>query len=267
MRKSRAARKRQAKNIAIGVGALVVFIGALVGTGYYLTTRDAGLDRESLCPVNGATAHTVLLVDKTDPLTFNQKQAFIRLLEDLVDRRIQPGERVSVFVVGEDYREGAKALVDICNPGSGKGKSELTANIEKLNAQFRSRFREPLLKQADALIATQAAKNSPILEMLQLVSLNGFRKHAVEGPRRLIIVSDLLHNPPQLSMYRGVPGYESYASADYARRMQTDFSGVDVEIHELLHTPKLQTRALVQFWEKYFTNSGVKVVLVRPMEG
>src|SRR3712207_3060298 len=126
MRKSRAARKRQAKNIAIGVGALIVFIAALAGTGYYLSTRDAGIDRETLCPVNGATAHTVLLVDKTDPLTFNQKQAFIRLFEDLVDRRIQPGERVSVFVVGEDYRDGAKPVVDVCNPGSGKGKSELT---------------------------------------------------------------------------------------------------------------------------------------------
>ena len=267
MRKSRAARKRQTRNIAIGVGALLVFIAALAGTGYFLTTRDPGLERDTLCPTSGPTAHTVLLVDKTDPLSFNQKQALIRLFEDLVDRRIEPGEMVSVFVLGEDYREGAKPLVEICNPGSGKGKSELTANIAKLNAQFRTRFREPLIKQADALVATEPAKNSPILEMLQLVSLNAFRKHAVNGPRKLILVSDLLHNSPQLSMYRGIPAYDAYASSDYARRMQTDFKGVDVEIHELLHTPKLQTRALIEFWEAYFTRSGVKVVLVKPMEG
>jgi hypothetical protein len=68
-------------------------------------------------------------------------------------------------------------------------------------------------------------------------------------------------------MYRALPSYDSYASSDYARRMHTDFSGVEVEIHELLHTPKLQPRALVDFWEKYFTQSGVKVVIVRPMEG
>ncbi len=267
MRKSRAARKRQTRNIAIGVGALVVFLSALAGVGYYLATRDPGLERDTLCPTTGATAHTVLLVDKTDPLSFNQKQAFIRLFEDLVDRRIAPGEMVSVFVLGEDYREGAKPVVEICNPGSGKGKSELTANIQKLNAQFRTRFREPLLKQADALVASQPAKNSPILEMLQLVSLNAFRKHAVNGPRKLIMVSDLLHNSPQLSMYRALPSYDAFAATDYARRMQTDFTGVDVEIHELLHTPRLQTRALIDFWETYFTRSGVKVVLVKAMEG
>jgi hypothetical protein len=49
--------------------------------------------------------------------------------------------------------------------------------------------------------------------------------------------------------------------------MQTDFTGVDVEVHQLLHTPKLQTRTLIDFWEAYFATSGVKILLVRPMEG
>lgn len=267
MRRSRGAQRRRAKYIAIGVGALVIFVAALLGTIYYVTNRGAGIDRETLCPNTGPIAHTVLLVDQTDPLNFNQRQAFIRLFEDLVDRRIQPGELISVFVLGEDYREGAKPLVDICNPGSGQGQSELTANIAKLNAQFRSRFREPLLKQADALITTAPAKNSPILEMLQLVSLNAFRKHEVKGPRRLIIVSDMLHNTPQLSMYKGIPTYDDFAQSDYARRMQTRFDGAEVEIHEVLHYPKLQTRALIEFWENYFAESGVKIMLVTPMEG
>ena len=267
MRKSRAAKKRHAKNIAIGVAALAIFVAALSGTVYYLSTRGSGVDRDTLCPNSGPTGHIVLLVDKTDPLSFNQKQAFIRIFEDLVDRRVEPGQLISVFVLGEDYRDGAKPLVEICNPGAGEGKSELTANIQKLKAQFRERFREPLVKQADQLVATTAAKNSPILEMLQLVSLNGFRKHAVSGPRKLIIVSDLLHNTPQLSMYRGIPTYDTYASTDYARKMRTELDGVEVEVHELLHSPRLQTRTLIEFWENYFTKSGSRIVLVRPMEG
>src|SRR3954470_6371185 len=185
MRKSRAARKRHARNVTIGVVALLLFVSVLAGVAYYLSTREAGLDRQTLCPKTGPTAHIVLLVDKTDPLNFSQKEAFLRLLEELVDHRVAPGNLVSVFVLGEDFRDGAKPLVEICNPGSGEGKSELTANIVKLNAQFRQRFREPLLKQADALISTKPGKNSPIIEMLQLVSINGFRRHAVKGPRRL----------------------------------------------------------------------------------
>ena len=267
MRQSLAAKKRQTRNIAIGVVALVIFAAAIAGAVYYLQTRGSGLDRNTLCPGTGPTGHIVLLVDKTDPLNFNQKQAFIRLFEELIDRRVEPGQLVSVFVLGEDYREGAKPLVEMCNPGTGAGKSELTANIQKLNAQFRDRFREPLLKQADALVATAPAKTSPLLEMLQLVSINGFRKHAVNGPRKLIIVSDLLHNTPQLSMYRAIPEYPSYSASEYGRKMRTELERVDVEVHEILHSPKVQTRRLLDFWEALFQDAGARMVLVRPMEG
>ena len=267
MRRSRAARKRGARNIAIGIAALAVFFAALGGGIYWFLTRDPGLDRQTLCPKSGPTAHIVLMVDKTDPLNFNQKQAFLRLLEELVDRRVAPGQLVSVFVLGEDFRDGAKPLVEVCNPGSGEGKSELTANIAKLNAQYRERFREPLLKQADVLVSTKPANASPIFEMIQLVSLNGFRKHTVNGPRRLIIVSDLLHKSPQLSMYQGMPDMDALAASEYGRRMRTELDGVEVEIHHVLHYSKLQTQKQLDFWKAYFSRAGARVVAVRPLEG
>lgn len=253
--------------MAIGIAAIAFFVSALAGTAYYFYTRDAALDRQTLCPRTGPTGHIVLLVDKTDPLNFSQKQAFLRLLEELVDRRIAPGELVSVFVLGEDFREHAKPLVEVCNPGSGEGKSELTANVEKLNAQFRERFREPLLKQADALISTTPAKNSPILEMLQLAAINGFRKHAVAGPKRLIIVSDMLHKTQQLSMYQGIPDFDAFAATDYGRKMRTELNGAEVELHHVLNYPKLQNRTQLKFWQTFFSRSGARVVAVRPMEG
>lgn len=267
MRRSRAAKKRRARNVAIGIAALAVFCAALAGGVYWFLTRESGLDRQTLCPKSGPTGHVVLLVDKTDPLNFSQKQGFLRLLEELVDRRVEPGQLVSVFVLGEDFREGAKPLVELCNPGSGEGKSELTANVAKLNAQFRNRFREPLLEQADALISTRPAKSSPIFEMLQLVSLNGFRKHAVNGPRRLVVVSDLLHKTPRLSMYQGIPELQSFEASDYGRRMRLELPAVEVEVHHLLNYPKLQTRRLMQFWEGYFSRAGARIVAARPMEG
>jgi hypothetical protein len=244
-----------------------VFFAALGGAAYYLFTREPGLDRGTLCPRTGPTAHTVLLVDKTDPLNFNQRQAFLRLLQDLVDRRIAPGHLISVFVLGEDIREGATPLVELCNPGSAEGKSALTANVRKLELQFRERFREPLLEQADALVSTTPARSSPLLEMLQLVSINGFRKHAASGPRRLIIVSDMLHKTSEYSMYQGIAEFERFAASDYGRKTGAELSGVEVEIHHVLHYPKLQTPRQIEFWNAYFTRSGARMVVVRPLEG
>src|SRR5688500_16012343 len=111
MPRSRASKKRRTRDIAIGVAALAVFFTALTGGIYWYLTRDAGLDRQTLCPKSGPTAHVVLLVDKTDPLNYSQKQAFLRLMEELVDRRIATGDLVSVFVLGEDVREGGRPLV------------------------------------------------------------------------------------------------------------------------------------------------------------
>jgi hypothetical protein len=267
MPRSRAANRRRTRNIAVGITALVLFTATLAGVAWYLINRDSGLDRVTLCPKTGPKGQIVLLVDKTDPLNYTQKQAFLRLLEELVDHRVEPGYLVSVFVLGEDYREGGTPLVEICNPGSGEGKSELTANIEKLNRQFRDRFREPLLKQADALISTRPAKNSPIIEMLQLVSINGFRAHAVHGPKRLIVVSDMLHKTAQISMYQRLPEYDAYAESEYGRKTRTELPGVQVELHWILHYPKLQTSQLIDFWRQFFEHAGAKLSDVRPMEG
>jgi hypothetical protein len=254
VRKSRAARRRFVNNVALGIAALGVFVSAVAGAGYYLYTRDPGLDRHTLCPRSGPLGHTVLLVDKTDPLNFGQKQAFLRLLEELVERRIH-------------LRAGAQPLVELCNPGSGEGKSVLTANVAKLDLQFRDRFREPLLKQADALVSTTPARNSPLLEMFQLVSINGFRKHAVNGVRRLIVVSDLLHKTPQYSMYQGIVAFDSFATTEYGRKMVAELPAVEVEVHQVLHYPKLQTPRQLEFWSAYFERMGARVVVVRPLEG
>jgi hypothetical protein len=267
VRKSRAAQRRFAKNVAVGIAALFVFVSAVAGATYYFFTRPEGLDRKTLCPNDGAHAHIVLLVDKTDPLNFSQKEAFLRLLEELVDHRVGPGQLISVFVLGEDFREGAQPLVELCNPGSAEGKSVLTANLRKLNAQFRERFREPLLKQADAMISTTAAKNSPLLEMFQLVSINGFRKHAVNGSHRLIVVSDMLHKTSHYSMYQGIAEFDTFAATAYGRKMTAELPGVEVEIHHILHYPKLQTRKQLEFWNAYFARSGARIVTVRPLEG
>ena len=267
MRRSTAARRRRTRNVAVGIAAIAVFLTAVSGAGWYFVQREPALDRQTLCPAGGARAHTVLLVDKTDPLNFSQKQAFLRLLDELVTQRIAPGELISVFVLGEDIREGAQPLVEVCNPGSGEDKNELTANIARLNDQYRERFREPLLRQADALIATAAGKGSPILEMLQLVSLNGFRKHAVNGPKRLIIVSDMLHKTPQYSMYRGLGQWDELAATDYGRRMRAELPRVEVEIHHVLNYPRLQNRQQIDWWQAYFNRAGARIVAVRPMEG
>lgn len=267
MKKSRASRRRRKHDILGGIVALALFVASVAGAGYAWSTREPAVDRATLCPQRGPTGHVVVLVDKTDPLNFTQSAAFRRMFEDLVEKRIAPGQLMSVFVLGEDYKQTATPLIELCNPGRGEGKSDLTANTRKLEMQFRERFRERLIEQTDALMAAQPSKTSPIFEMLQLVAINAFRKHAVNGPRRLIVVSDMLHNTPGYSMYQSRPDFDAFESTDYGRRTGADLNGVEVELHYVLNMPRLQTRRQLQFWESYFSRSGARITAVRPLEG
>ena len=267
-RASRRQASRARRETLAGVLAAAVAIAILGAAAWFWhATRGASLDAASMCPLGGPTGHTVLLVDKTDPLTFTQKEAFQQRLRDLVARRTPAGALLSVFVLGESFRDNARPLVELCNPGDGSGASELTANPAQLKRQYDDRFIAPLMNEAEALQSVRPAKWSPIFEMLQLVGINGFQARDVKGPRRLVVMSDLLHNTPEFSMYRAVPDFDAFARSDYAVKTQAHLEGVTVELDVLMNTPALQTRRLVQFWERWFDRAGAHIERVDPLEG
>lgn len=260
-------RQRRVRDLFLGTLAILFVIAVTAGVGLFMANRPEGLNPESLCPAGGPRGHYVLLVDKTDPLTFTQREAFSVTLHELVERRIPEGFLISVFVLGEDFKETAKPLIELCNPGSGVGRSALTENVRQLQRQYQARFLGPLLGQAEALTSSQPSKWSPILEMLQLVGINAFRKYEVKGERRLVLLSDMLHNTSQFSMYKGPVDFTAFAASDYGRKTQAELRDVDVELHYLINSPQLQTKRNLKFWEDYFRKAGARIVSVRPLEG
>jgi len=266
-RTSRRAQRKQKFDLLILIGALVAASGIIAAASYFYLTREKGVDRATLCPANGPTGHVVLLVDKTDPLNFIQKRAFEAELQNVVLRRTPKGSLLSVYVLGEDFTSNAEPLVELCNPGSGEDKSALTSNLTRLRKQYEERFVQPLMQQSEKLVATKPARTSPIFEMLQLVGINAFRRHDIHGERRLIVVSDMLHNTPEFSMYQGLPDFESFSESAYGRKAQADLPGVEVELDYLINDPKIQTRRNLGFWEAYFNKAHARVVSARPLEG
>ena len=250
-----------------GVALLVVTAAAVALVTYTQVSRAPPLDDTTMCPASGPLGHIVLLVDKTDPLNFTQQQAFSVAMKELVETKVPEGHLLSIFVLGEKFEQSALPLIELCNPGSDVGKSELNANLKRLRRQYEDRFVRPLGDAAKALVASEPAKASPIFEMLQLVGINGFRKHAVRGPKRLVLVSDMLHNTPQFNMYAGPADFEIFESTDYAKRTQAELRDVSVELHYLMTTPRLQTRRNQIFWERYFERAGASLSEVRKVEG
>lgn len=265
--KGRRAKHRQRKHLFLAIFFIALVVGAAAAFAYLKLQAQPTPNAATLCPAEGPRGHYVLLVDKTDPLNFTQKQSFNVFLEDLVKRRVPEGYLLSVFVLGEDFKSTAEPLMELCNPGTGDNKSALTSNVERARRTYEEKFIKPLLSQAEALQSTQPAKLSPILEMVQLVAITGFRKHDVQGERRLFLMSDMLHNAASLSMYRGTPSYLEFAGTDYGRKTKAALKDVHVELHYLLNAPQLQTRRNLLFWEHYFREAGVQQIQVQLLEG
>jgi hypothetical protein len=266
-RMGRRAKAKRTKQIVFGTIAFLFVAIIVSGAGYYVMTRPKPLNATNMCPANGPIGQYVILIDKTDPLTFTQKAALEVVVKQLVDKRVPQGYLVSVFALGANYKENAEPVVELCNPGNDAGKDENTSNLRRLRQQYEKKFAQPLKAQIDNLIATESAKISPIFEMLQIVAINGFRKHNINGERRLLVISDMLHNTEELSMFKERPEFSTLFDSAYGRRIQLDLGGVEVELHYLMNYPQFQTKRNAKFWEDYFEKAGAHVVDVRPLEG
>jgi hypothetical protein len=268
IRSSRAARQRERWHVLGGILALCAAL-AVAGSALwlYLGQQDSALDPQTLCPVSGPKGHAVLLVDQTDPLNFTQKQAFLGYLAEFGQGKVQEGELLSVFVLGEELSSAARPLFAMCNPGQGQDKNIWTANPERLRRQFEARFQKPMAELAERLSQAQPARTSPIMEMLQLVAINGFRAAHTAGPQRLYVVSDMLQNTAGYSQYQGIIDFAEFQASPIFPKVRADLAGVEVELAYLLNAPQRQTRRHAKFWEDYFQAMGARLVSVRPLEG
>lgn len=267
MRASRAHRRRAQRNVLWAVALGVLSLAAVGAAALYVAFQDPPLDPQTLCPAQGPAGHVVLLVDTTDPFTFTQQKAFQVFLEDFGRGKVKQGELLSVFVLGEDFRATAEPVFNMCNPGRGDDRNRWTSNPEKYRKVFEERFVAPMLALSDTLLKQPRANASPIFEMIQMTAITGFRRHRVQGPRRLVVVSDLLHNTPQYSQYSGDTSFERLAGTAYFQKVRTDLEGAEVEVFYLVNAPKLQGRPHVKFWEDYFQAINGRLTAVKRVEG
>lgn len=263
-----ASRRRRRRHLLGGMAALILAILILSTTLFFmLHSNEEAIDIHTLCPVSGPVGHVILLVDRTDPLNFTQKQAFLQYLTELAKKRIKAGELLSVFVLGEDFTAQTTPLFERCHPGDGTGKNMWTANPEKMRRVFDTQFLSPVVALVDTLQTKVPASYSPIMEMIQLVAINGFRTKNSAGPKQLYIISDMLQNTPVYSHYQGSLDFPVLEKTPFFTRVKTDLHGVTVELAYLLTNPTRQTRRHAKFWEDYFNALGATLVSVRVLEG
>lgn len=255
-------------------GIWVVIAVLIIGIGWlYRIASLKHVDLDDLgCPVKGgASAYTVILVDATDSYSGLQRIQIVQALSEYVQRS-EEYERISLFTVNEANLASLSPIVDRCNPGKGDGASSLDSNPRLIRKRWQEEFVTPLEDALDRLVRAPEEAESPILRMIQAVSVIGFGRHIEKAaPKRLLVVSDLLEHTERYSHYEGGQlSLEPLRQTGLLTELSADLTNVEVEILYVSRPEQrhIQGRRHISgFWEQYFEEMGAKVVEVQRVSG
>ena len=113
------------------------------------------------------------------------------------------------------------------------------------------------------------ADASPIMEILQVVSLSAFPTESSDAKKKIVIISDMLHHTPEWSHYRGQMDFATLEQTPYFQRIRTDLQGADVQILYVRRNgmEKLQTKRHAFFWADYIDAIGGHLSLIEKIDG
>jgi hypothetical protein len=247
------------------VGAIVA-LGLLGGAGWLMNRTASTMSVDAaLCPTTtGPVAIAAILFDLTDPMAPAQSAQLRQYLEgEFASAAV--GTQFTMGVVSENPEDWG-ATDPLCKPTSAKEASSLTQNVSLVTKRYDERFEAPLQANLDKMISASGAKTSPIMESLQALVAQTPGFLTFQGPRRLILVSDLLQNSDAMSFYRG-EDWNSFEASPAFLRLGRTLEGVEVEIFAVPREVKAlkEPRAVEDFWIRYFELQGAGLPTLRSL--
>jgi len=230
---------------------LLVAAAGLAGGGFYAihSLKQKRFDPETLCPADGAKAVTLILIDRTDPLTAAE-QTHIRSLTAEARDAAQRGDRLTIKLLRQ--KDGANETVldtvaDLCNPGA--DANPFFENPKRVAARYLNAFVGPMEAALASVKDASPAPASPIAQALR-TSVEGTAGH--DGRLKLILISDLMEHTAGASAYSGTLN-EAALKRLIPPSTQSQLKGAEVRIG-LLARPrqaKLQ-EAAIAVWRRFF---------------
>jgi hypothetical protein len=253
--------------ILSGVGVVVVvMLATVVGVTWSrpIIGPDNCVYRDRRFLRRAPTDQTVILVDQSEALTETHRRFALAFIKDYVadDTRFAERSRIVLFTFSKatfGSRDGPRLRPssDLCRPPS-RG-NDLYENSRKITKDFHQRFLVPVTTTLEESLTTEVGEQSPILETLQLVS----RSQEIDdgGRKTLIVVSDMLQHTAALNQYGPRRGYDDFVRSGFATDVKADFRDWNVIVIYLrrYHDRQLQQAAHVDFWQRYFHESGARI--------
>ncbi len=249
--------------------ALICFC-SVVGPSRISTAASRPIDYATGCPKDGNySAIFAVLLDTTDPLSPVQQAIVEKKLDEFAEKVPRYG-KLEVFSVRPSSDRLIEPLLKVCNPGRASDTNQWTGNPRLDEKRWHEKFMDPLDKSLKvALSGSVSAKQSPIMEEVQEVSVQAFFETPQKTSKRLAIVSDMLQNSVVLNQYRRPESFEEFEHQRSFVKVRPELNDVGVTILYVRRSSEFnrQGERHVEFWQSFFAASGARIEEVMSVSG
>jgi hypothetical protein len=199
-------------------------------------------------------AHTILLIDQSDPFNPNDLDWVRELVNDEA-RALPKYGKLTIMVPNAADPYNPKVLYASCSPGSAAAANPITQNPKMIEQDWQKKFYQPLVGTVEAALMEKEQPSSPLTEAIYTISDRADFQPQQAG-RRVVLMSDLMQHSAGFSFYKKGPDYDAYLESKLAET-QPKLEGVDVVARivprQIYDLPLADVKG---FWRRYFDDAG-----------
>jgi hypothetical protein len=254
----------------LGALAALTCFCSVAGPARTSTAANRPVDHATGCPQDEEYSGIfAVLLDTTDPISPVQ-QEIVRKKLDEFGKNLPRYGKLEVFAVRSTSDRLIEPLLQVCNPGRANDTNVLTGNPTLMEKKWHEEFMNPLDKSLKvALSDFVSAKQSPIMEEIQEVSVDAFFETPPKTSKRLVIVSDMLQNSAVLNQYRQIEPFQEFEHQPGYVKVRPELDDVEVTILYVRRSSEFnrQGKRHVEFWQAFFAASGARIEEVMSISG
>ena len=212
------------------IGLVVVLLSSAAAYLFINEGNKVKINANTFCPTEESEqfGKTVALLDLTDPLNKAQKEFFLKEIKELKDQ-IPKHHSLTIYTLDEDLDLNRSRKITMCNPGTVEDIESTYDKISINPKEIKKRWVEGFSKQISDVVNNimfdnNSQNTSPVMEMFQLIAINEFK--GFEGvDNEIIILSDMIQNTPEMSMYQnGLISFSKFKKSDYFSKVRTNLN-------------------------------------------
>ena len=248
--------KKDKTGVLIIAVCLFIIFGIAVIT-YIVNSNKVELDKNTLCPTKELPrGHTVILVDRTDPLAQNQTKWLSGLVKK-IKVSLSVHEKLSIIPITKESGKFINPIFMLCSLRQGDNANSFYENPRRLRMKFDLHFGQPLDKVLDNLRKGEIYDESPIMETIQRLTEDKSFSSIAEN-KKIIIISDMLQNTRPINHYKKYSP-DTFVESKYFNQIKPELDNTCVTIYYLASSDskarKFQGERHKNFWKKFFKKS------------